>query len=239
MKLLLENWRKFLTEAQQAPHQIYCDMDGVLVDFVQGALKQINEDVNNKRLSSTDESTGKLNYLGRLRTVMRRKGVDVIENEHIEKYAEGQEKIREAAIKYMYVRLADDESFWANLPWMEGGRDLWNAIKNYDPFILTAPMGKGSEEGKRQWISKNLSPSPSQVFMSHDKYNWAMEDGQRNVLIDDFLSNIKPWRSSGGIAIHHDPTDMKHTMDKLTQAGFSVLRVPNEHEEDEGSDEED
>lgn len=237
MKLLIENWRRFLTEAQQGPHQIYCDMDGVLVDFVAGAIRQINEDVSDKQLSNRDESTGKLNYLGQLRMILRREGIDNIDNKHIEKNFEGPKKVRKAAIKYMYVRLSDDERFWANLPWMPGGRDLWNAIKRYDPIILTAPMGKGSEEGKRQWISKNLSPNPQDIIMSHDKFNWAMADGERNILIDDFMSNIKPWKSNGGIPIHHDHKDTKHTMDKLTQAGFKVLQSPNEHPEDTGEDE--
>jgi hypothetical protein len=98
-------------------------------------------------------------------------------------------------------------------------------------------MGKGSEEGKRQWISKNLSPNPQDIIMSHDKFNWAMSDGERNILIDDFMSNIKPWKSNGGIPIHHDPKDAKHTMDKLTQAGFKVLQSPNEPPEDTGEDE--
>jgi len=230
---IFNNWRKFLTEAQQAPHQIYCDMDGVLVDFVRGAIKQINDDVNNDKLPDDVGGSGSLNSLGQLRMAMRREDVDVIEEEHIEKNGDGSTTIRKAAIKYMYERLRDDEDFWANLPWMPGGRELWNAIKKYEPMILTAPMGKGSERGKEKWIAKNLRPSPKQVFMSHDKYEWAMSDGQRNVLIDDFMTNIKPWKSHGGIAIHHDPEDMKHTMDKLTQAGFKVLRAPNEHMDDE------
>ena len=129
MKLLLENWKKYLVEAQQGPHQIYCDMDGVLVDFVAGAIRQINEDVSDKQLSNKDDSTGKLNYLGQLRMILRREGIDNIDETHIEKNSEGRQKVRKAAIKYMYVRLADDERFWANLPWMAGGQELWNSIK--------------------------------------------------------------------------------------------------------------
>ena len=40
MKLLLENWRKFLKE-KEGRYQIYCDMDGVLVDFVAGTVDYI------------------------------------------------------------------------------------------------------------------------------------------------------------------------------------------------------
>ena len=38
MKLLLENWRKYLVEEEERKVNIFLDMDGVLVDFP-GALK--------------------------------------------------------------------------------------------------------------------------------------------------------------------------------------------------------
>jgi len=237
MKLLFENWRLYLAEAKQGPHQIYCDMDGVLVDFVAGAIKKINLDVNDKNMPSIDKDSNKLTSLGRLRNALKREDLSAIEEEHIEKYGPKASPLRKAAIKYMYISLAEDADFWASLPWMPGGKELWNTIKKYGPYILTAPMGKGSEEGKRRWIAKNLHPAPEQIYMSHDKFNWAMDDGQRNVLIDDFKTNVVPWRKNGGIAIHHDDEDMKNTLDKLTEIGFTVLRQPNEHTDDEPEEE--
>jgi len=224
-------WKNYLTEAQLAPYQIYCDMDGVLVDFVKGALISINEDVNNAKLPDKKE-TGGLTDLGRLRRAMRREGVDVVTEEHIEKFAGGHSNVRKFAIRHMYASLSDDVDFWANLPWMEGGRELWNAIKKYEPYILTAPMGAGSEEGKRQWISRNLSPSPKKIFMSHDKYKWATKGGHKNILIDDFMTNIKPWDEAGGIAIHHTHEDVQETFAELTRNGIEVLREPENSDDD-------
>jgi hypothetical protein len=225
-------WKQFLTEGQMSPHQIYCDMDGVLVDFVKGALVSINEDVNNARLPDKKESGG-LNDLGRLRRAMQREGVDTIVEEHIEKFAGGHSNVRKFAIRHMYTSLSDDVDFWSNLPWMEGGRELWNAIKKYDPYILTAPMGPGSEKGKRQWIMKNLSPAPQKIFMSHDKYKWATtNDGHKNILIDDFMTNIKPWDQAGGIAIHHRASDIQETFAELTRHGIEVLRAPESSDDD-------
>ena len=64
-------------------------------------------------------------------------------------------------------------------------------------------MGEGSQTGKRMWIKKNLNPSPEKVFISHEKYEWAMTDGRPNVLIDDFSTNTEPWLIAGGFAILH------------------------------------
>ena len=69
-------------------------------------------------------------------------------------------------------------------------------------------MGKGSETGKTWWIHSNLNPAPKDILMSHDKFKWAVnENGEPNVLIDDFGINTIPWREHGGIAILHTSAD--------------------------------
>ena len=106
------------------------------------------------------------------------------------------------------------KNFWRDLEWMPGGKELWNYIAPYNPHILTAPMGYGSELGKQEWIDKNLNPPPPEkVFMSHDKYRWALTDGKPNVLIDDFKRNIDPWNDAGGIGILH--TSVESTVAEL------------------------
>ena len=51
MILLFENWRKYLKEENGAfPYQIYCDMDGVLVDLVGGVLNHSRNDPSNESL---------------------------------------------------------------------------------------------------------------------------------------------------------------------------------------------
>ncbi|HCC45368.1 MAG TPA: hypothetical protein DEQ32_13270 [Gammaproteobacteria bacterium] len=229
MKHLIENWKRFLVEAKKGPHQIYCDMDGVLVDFVAGAVKQINEDISDSNLPSRDEN-GKLTRLGKLRVALHRADADSISADQLEKFSSNRSPVRTAAIKYMYARLDNDVEFWANLPWMPNGRNLWNTIKKYQPHILTHPMGVGSEEGKERWIQKNLSPVPEEIYMSGQKYKWATKDGAKNILIDDFSTNIEPWKKHGGIGIHYEDENIAEAIEKLQELGFSVLRDPHEHD---------
>jgi len=175
---------------------LYCDMDGVLVDFLAGAVEQVNNCLNdpNHWLSDLAEE------------VRQEVGRDYVTAADLEKYTESASP---AARRYMYYLVEDDREFWANLPWMEGGQQLWNHISQYAPSILTSPMDKmgkkGSLLGKLDWLNKNLGLDTNrEVIFAHNKYEYAMdEDGSENILIDDFLSKIEPWRDAGGQGIHH------------------------------------
>tara|TARA_R110000824_G_scaffold153926_8_gene325756 strand:+ start:4362 stop:5000 length:639 start_codon:yes stop_codon:yes gene_type:complete len=212
MKLLFENWRQYLDEQKETfPYQIYCDMDGVLVDFMSATLEQINKDLKDKTI------TGK--NIDKLRKKLAEFGRDEITAQDLDKM--DKKNRLQAARNYMYRRFDDDEEFWANLPWADGGKELWDYISKFNPYILTAPMkGEGSKRGKELWIEKNLDPLPKEVFMSHEKYNWAKEDGKSNVLIDDFTSNTVPWEDHGGIAILH--TDTNKTIQELEEIANEI-----------------
>ena len=42
----------------------------------------------------------------------------------------------------MWARLANSRGFYATLPWMPGGKELWAALRVWDPIILTGvPYG--------------------------------------------------------------------------------------------------
>jgi len=195
VKLLLENWRKFLKE-QEEQYQIYCDMDGVLVDFVAGTVEYITKQLQAGEAEELKEKIGR----------------DYVTEEDIHMSSPNRNRdVRD----YMFKELEDHAEFWENLPWMPGGEELWNFISQFNPYILTAPMGYGSEIGKQAWIDTHLQPPPSKVFMSHDKFEWA---DQNNILIDDFTKNTIPWEKAGGIAILH--TDLRRTLEKLKELGL-------------------
>jgi len=201
MKLILENWKRHLKENTDLfPYEIYCDMDGVLVDFIGGAIEQINRDLQDETItgSSIDRLRKKLGELNR----------DSVTAQDLSKM--DKKNRLQSARRYMYSRLQNNEEFWANIPPTSDGLQLWSYISKFNPYILTAPMqGEGSKRGKELWIEEHLNPiqSPKEIFMSHEKYNWAVDDlGQPNVLIDDFETNTIPWKEHGGIAILHTST---------------------------------
>ena len=191
-KLLFENWRKYLKE-QEEQYQIYCDMDGVLVDFVAGTVKHITKQLQAGEAEELKEKIGR----------------DYITDEDIHMNSPNRNRdVRD----YMYKELEHNAKFWENLPWMPGGEELWNFISQFNPYILTAPMGYGSEIGKQAWIDTHLQPPPSKVFMSHDKFKWASPN---HILIDDFTKNTVPWENNGGIAVLY--TNTADTIKKLEE----------------------
>ena len=188
---------------------IYCDMDGVLVDFVKGALVKVNEALKSPPEGLEEEVKEVKEALGR----------DYVTAKDLAKYSPTNVK---AASNLMYMLLEDDEEFWANLPWMPEGEKLWNFISSHNPTILTAPMDKkgkkGSLRGKERWIKKNLGLANIRgLVFEHKKFKHALgSDSQPNILIDDFMSKVGPWREHGGHGIHHTG-DATQTIEKLKE----------------------
>ena len=211
MKLLLENFQAFINEQEGRLPQIYCDMDGVLVDFERGVVDQINKDLQMIRRMADQKN------LIKVRDALARVGRDEVVIDDLKGRGATSKPVR----NYMYGRVGNDADFWAHLPWMPNGKELWDFIAPYEPFILTSPMQKGSEIGKAFWIDSNLSPAPEKVFMSHEKYNWALdENGEPSILIDDWSKNIVPWAKKGGIAIQHVNANTSVTIETLRKMGF-------------------
>jgi hypothetical protein len=85
MKLLIENFKSFINEQEDNLPQIYCDMDGVLVDFERGVVDQINKDLQMIRRDGGSKELNKgsnaaLKSVGRDEVVWpicKRKGRDI------------------------------------------------------------------------------------------------------------------------------------------------------------------
>ncbi len=191
-------------------YEIFCDMDGVLVDFEDAAVNKIN-----KALSKENPPLKRL-----ADRVKEDLGRDFVTISDLERNSPTKSR---AAANYMYRLLEDDEDFWANLEWMPNGKELWDSISNsnFKPYILTTPMKKaGSMLGKFKWVQKNIGLDNVQGFiLSKSKYKYAEgEDPSKvHVLIDDFIQNIEPWIEHGGVGLIYSFNKIEDVLKKIHQ----------------------
>ena len=169
-----------LYEAIKPKYLIFCDMDGVLVDFDKGY-----KDLTGKPTHHADVQDK--NDFWRL----------------LDKSLEEKE--------------LTEYDYWVNLPWMSDGETLWNYIKGYKPYILTAPsLDPGSKQGKREWVERELPEAKNVYFRkAQSKPDFS---GKNRILIDDRADTIDSWRSKGGIGILH--TSTSNTIKQLKDLGL-------------------
>ena len=114
------------------------------------------------------------------------------------------------------------KGFWENLEWMPGAKALYKKIMKYDAHILSAYSGRDptSKTGKMKWLAKNTDFKRSKInlVMRSQKQRFATTDGKPNVLVDDYIKNIKEWESKGGIGVHH--TTVSKSIGELNRLGF-------------------
>ena len=121
-----------------------------------------------------------------------------------------------------WEKISDTKDFWANLEWMPGAKKIVQSIMRYDAHILSAFSTKdpNSKSGKMKWLSKNADFKRGNIHLVQraQKQAYAMTDGEPNVLIDDYIKNVKEWEAKGGIGIHH--TAVPKTLNELKRLGF-------------------
>lgn len=110
-----------------------------------------------------------------------------------------------------------EKDYWSNLEWMKDGKQLWNYISRYNPYILTAPSrNPESQEGKKEWVENNIGYVKKVIFSS--SYKKQLYSKPNNILIDDREDIIKKWNDRGGIGIYHRSTSS--TIKELEKIGL-------------------
>lgn len=186
-----------LTEEDLNPkYQIYCDMDGVLTDF-------------EKRFVDMLRKEG--------REYFSKQVIDQVTRPKHLKALEGEKE---------FWNFIDNmgEEFWAQMPWMPNGRQLWDFIKTYDPIILTSPSYHNTSRlGKTQWVQQNLKPKPPVEF----KFGEAKADfaTPTSILIDDKPSNLAAWKGAGGIAMEVKDGEINSVIKKLKELGYGAREL--------------
>ena len=89
------------------------------------------------------------------------------------------------------------KGFSTNLDWMPGAKRLYDFIIRYESRILSAYSNRdgNSKIGKMKWLKKNTKFKNADIHlvMRSQKQVYAMTQGKPNVLIDDYIKNIKEW----------------------------------------------
>lgn len=100
-----------------------------------------------------------------------------------------------------WARIYKADKFFVNLPPMEQGAKLYEAVKHLRPIILTgAPRGHSSIIQKLAWRDKHYPGVPMVTCASKDKRVYCQRG---DVLIDDMLKYKSLWESAGGHFIHY------------------------------------
>lgn len=158
--------------------KILLDMDGVLANFVGGAIKMMNKkSAPGHAIKMTIEDWPHHEY-----NVAKIFGLSQQEFwGYLEKHDHG-------------------FSFWASLepyPWFE---ELLAIVSEVDPeyHIATSPANPNSASGKIFWLREHIENDFRRFMIGPDKYLMAKKS---SILIDDHDDNIKKFVENGGNAI--------------------------------------
>ena len=175
----MKDYRILYREAKGDLPRIYCDMDGVLADFMVASRK-----------------------------------------------ATGTTFTQDQSDKH-WKTIRNTKNFWANMPWMRDGKQLWNYIKKYNPHILSAYTieDPNCKAGKNKWLRKELGYTQNfmiNLVRRREKKDFAMKSSddkrQPAILIDDYPKNVDQFKAAGGIGILH--TSASNTISQLKRLGF-------------------
>jgi 5'(3')-deoxyribonucleotidase len=152
--------------------QILLDMDGVLVDFLSGALKSLNRDFNKtvtiEQYAKEFAQWGIYDYYG-------------------------------ITIKEFWQSIENTPNFWINLDPMPWCGQLYSMLSEIgDVTIVTSPSeDTDCVRQKLVWLRHHLGVKPDSVFLGSRKYLMA----GNGILIDDYFKNCDSFRNAGGQAV--------------------------------------
>ena len=200
--------------------QIYCDMDGVLVDFETSVVTMLND------LLDGGEPEGKRSriYFARFQALRDELGKKW-------RAKTGADLNIPVVRSFMFeaIALAPAIVYAQMSPLPDGVDLLWPFLSSTGHVVnlLSAPIHgrwKGmptAGDGKRQW-AEVLDPSPSNIIITpaRQKAEHATTAGIPNILIDDRASTVDAWNKAGGVAILHWPGDSAGTIRQLQELGL-------------------
>lgn len=149
------------------------------------------------------------------------------------------EEMRENFGKKEMWRLVKDQDpdFFLNLPLMPDAMELFEAVADMDPIILTGSPTDWGYSQKAKWIRKNFPKEvPFAVCQSKHKHIFA---NKGDILIDDRTKYKHLWEGVGGqFIVHTSAADsirqFKETQKRAFEDTFSAWTVVKDHFKLEG-----
>ena len=119
-------------------------------------------------------------------------------------------------------KLAEAPDFYFGLPLLPDAKALFEAVKQFDPIILTGlPQGNWATDQKVRWAARHFPGTRIITTLARDKRDHCREG---DVLVDDQLRHAQLWRDAGGIFIHH--SNAKQTLAALADYFRSRVSAP-------------
>lgn len=153
-------------------NQILLDMDGVIADFLGGAIKVLNKDFN--RNITIEQYATEFGQWG-----------------IYDYYGITQEQFWESIDRKI--------DFWYKLEPITWGRDLYHFLSEFgEVTIVTTPnLHPDCASQKLKWLNGYLGIKSNAVFLGARKYLMA----GNGILIDDYYKNVESFKRAGGEAI--------------------------------------
>lgn len=192
---------------------LYVDLDGVLVNFELGIHDVIQDYIGPKRDKIDND-------------------VAVILDEMFVKLEElGYEKAGELLANRTYkdaIRLiiGMEPEWWAHLEWMPDGKVLWDAIKGYNPIVLSSPLNKTKWDEKNTWVARELGKHVK-VLIEDDKEIHA-DPGA--LLIDDRPHHSKFEEHGGHVILHTSAADSIKQLEDYDLSALAPGTAPQVYE---------
>ena len=122
--------------------------------------------------------------------------------------------------------------FFRELKPLKGGQKIISWLKEHNiPYtVLSAPLrgpfAEYSIQAKKDWLDEfNPGTSQDAIFTSK-KFQYAITNGVKNVLVDDFGPYIQKWTEAGGIPVKHEDEDEVPNAAELTIATLEKIYSP-------------
>jgi hypothetical protein len=100
-----------------------------------------------------------------------------------------------------WKRLAGAEAFFDSLEPMPDAFELYGAVRDKRPIILTGlPRGRWAEPQKRRWAERHFPGVPVITTLAALKHEHRHPG---DVLVDDRDKHRHLWEANGGVFVHH------------------------------------